>query len=312
MKHDKIAVLGGSGFVGRQVVSALVSQAREVIVPTRAREHAKRLFLLPGVQIPEVNVRDAAALAEAIRGADAVINLVGILHETRRASFNDIHVGVTEAVIDACRRNRIKRLIQMSALNADPTGPSAYLRSKGEAEARVAQSGLDWTMFQPSVIFGSEDKFLNLFAWLAQFLPVIYLAGAEARFQPVYVGDVAAAMIAALDDDNTIGQRYPLCGPTIYTLRELVSYAATQAGNRRLIVGLPERLATVQAWVLEHLPGKLLTRDNLLSMRVDNVCDCPFPAVFGGPPRAMEDTVPEYLSPTGETDPFSVYRRRHR
>ena len=312
MKHDNIVVLGGSGFVGRHVVSALVSQEREVVVPTRVREHAKPLFLLPRVQIPEVDVRDAVALAAAIRGADAVINLVGILHEAPRATFTDIHVGVTAAAIEACRRNGIKRLIQMSALNADPGGPSAYLRSKGEAEARVAASGLDWTLFQPSVIFGPDDRFLNLFARLAKFLPVIYLAGAKARFQPVHVGDVAAAMIAALDDDSTIGQRYPLCGPHVYTLRELVEYASAQAGHRRLIVGLPEGLGMAQAWVLEHLPGKLMTRDNLLSMRVDCVCDCPFPAVFGGSPRAMEDTVPGYLSPTGETGPFSGYRRRHR
>ena len=200
----------------------------------------------------------------------------------------------------------------MSALNADPAGPSAYLRSKGEAQARVAASGLDWTMFQPSVIFGPDDKFLNLFAGMAKFLPVIYLAGAKARFQPVHVGDVAAAMIAALDEDSTIGQRYPLCGPTVYTLRELVAYAAAQAGCRRSIVGLPHSLGQAQAWVLEHLPGKLMTRDNLLSMRVDSVCNCPFPAVFGGRPRAMEDTVPGYLSPTGETNSLSDYRRRHR
>ena len=304
MKHDKIVVLGGSGFVGRHIMNVLASQERDVIVPSRAREHAKALFLLPRAEIPEVDVRDASALAAATRGADAVINLVGILHETRHASFTDIHVGVTEAVIEACRTNGIRRLVHMSALNADPAGPSAYLRSKGEAQARVMASGLDWTVFQPSVIFGPEDRFLNLFAFLAKFMPVIYLARADARFQPVYVGDVAAAMVAALDDDSTIGQCYPLCGPTIYTLRELVAFAASQAGYRRLIVGLPEGLAIAQACVLEHLPGKLMTRDNLLSMRVDSVCNCPFPAVFGGSPRAIEDTVPAYLSPKGETDPY--------
>jgi NADH dehydrogenase len=312
MKHNRIAVLGGSGFVGRHVVAALVSQAREVIVPTRAREHAKPLFLLPRVQIPEVDVRDAAALGVAIRGADAVINLIGVLHDTRRAGFTAMHVGVTDAAIEACRRNGIKRLLQMSALNADPAGPSAYLRSKGEAEARVAASGLDWTMLQPSVIFGADDRFLNLFAWLAKFVPVICLAGANARFQPVYVGDVASAIVTALDEDSTIGQRYPLCGPTVYTLRELVAYAAAQAGHRRPVVGLPQSLGMAQAWVLEHLPGKFLTRDNVLSMRVGSVCNCPYPAVFGGSPRTMEDMVPEYLSPAGEPDPVSDYRRRPR
>jgi len=273
---------------------------------------AKPLFLLPRVQILEVVERDAAALAAAIRGADAVINLVGVLHESKRASFTDIHVGVTEAAIEACRRNGIRRLIHMSALNADPGGPSAYLRSKGEAEALVVSSGLDWTVFQPSVIFGPEDKFLNLFARLARFLPVIKLAAAKARFQPVYVGDVADAMVVALDEASTIGHRYPLCGPTVFTLRELVAYAAGQAGYKRLIVELPESLGYAQAWVFEHLPGKLLTRDNLLSMRVDSVCNCPFPAVFGGRPRAMEDLVPTYLAPAGGTGTFSDYRQRHR
>ena len=312
MKYSRIAVLGGSGFVGRHVVSALASMECDAIVPTRAREHAKPLFLLPRVQIVEGNIRDAGALAQMIHGADAVINLVGILHQTARVTFNDIHVGVTEAAIEACRRNGIRRLVHMSALNADPAGPSAYLRSKGEAEARVVASGLDWTIFQPSVIFGPEDRFLNLFARLSRILPVIYLAGAKARFQPVHVSDVARALTSALGDANTIGQRYQLCGPRVYSLRELVAFAAASAGHRRMIVGLPESIGRAQAWVLEHLPGKLMSRDNLLSMQVDSVCDCPYPAVFGGPPRAMEDAVPEYLSPSGENEAFSLYRRHHR
>ena len=311
MKHNRIVVLGGSGFVGRHVVNALAAMGREVVVPTRAREHAKALFLLPGVQIPELNVRDSAALADVMREADAVINLVGILNETRGASFKDVHIGVTEAAIHACRTNGIRRLIHMSSLNAATDAPSAYLRSKGEAEARVCASGLDWTVFQPSVIFGPEDKFLNRFARIAGFVPVIYLAGANARFQPIYVRDVVEAIAVALDENQTIGERYRLCGPRVYTLRELVMFAVRQAGHRSLIFGLPDRLAHLQAWVLEHLPGKLLTRDNLASMRVDSVCDCEYPAVFGGAPRAMEDIVSGYLSPDS-TDPFMGFRRRHR
>ena len=312
MKHLRIAILGGSGFVGHHVVNRLATGERDAIVPTRAREHAKPLFLLPRVQIVEVDVGDAAALARAIRGADAVINLVGVLHPTRRASFHAIHVGVAEAAIEACRANGIRRLIHMSALNADAAGPSAYLCSKGEAEARIAASGLDWTIFQPSVIFGPEDRFLNLFAALTRILPVIYLAGAEAKFQPIHVSDVAAAMTTALDDPGTIGQRYRLCGPQVYSLRELVAFAAARTGHRRPIVGLPNAIGRAQAWLLEHLPGKLMTRDNLLSMQVDSVCGCPYPAVFGGNPRALEDAVPEYLSAAGENAAFSLYRRHHR
>ena len=312
MKPKRIVVLGGSGFVGRHLVNELEAREREVVVATRAREHAKSLFLLPRVEIIETDGRDVTSLTRITRGADAVINLVGILHESRGASFQDLHVGVADAVIRACRNSGVGRLLHMSSLNADPQGPSAYLRSKGEAEAMVAASGLAWTIFQPSVIFGPEDRFLNLFALVARLMPVVFLAGANARFQPVYVGDVVNAFAIALDDDRTIGQRYKLCGPTVYTLRELVKYAASLTSNSPLIFGLPNALAQVQACVLEALPGKLLTRDNLASMRVDSVCDCPYPAAFGGHARTMESVVPSYRSPSMLSDRFSAYRQRRR
>ena len=309
MKHMKIAVIGGSGFVGRHLANELVNQLREVIVLTRVREHAQSLILLPTVLVVEVDARDVDALTRATHEADAVINLVGIRYETSKMRFEGIHVGITEAAIEACRRNGIRRLIHMSALNAGPDAPSAYLRSKGEAEARVAASGLDWTIFRPSVIFGPEDRFLNTFATIARLLPVIYLPGATARFQPVYVGDVATAMAAALDDTSTFGQRYPLCGPRVYTLRELVRLAAELTGRRRWIVGLPGALGKMQAWLLEHFPGKPLTRDNLLSMRVDSVSDGSPAALLGGPPRSIEDMAPEYLTASRD-ERNTQYRRR--
>ena len=312
MRPLRVAILGGSGFLGRQIASTLANSECEIVVPTRVQEHAKQLSMLPRVRIPEVNVRDAGALAAALDGVDALINLVGILHDSRRESFDDIHVGVTQAAIDACRAAGIRRLIQVSALNAGTDAPSAYLRSKGAAEARVVASGLDWTIFQPSVIFGPGDRFLNLFAGLARYVPVLGLASAQARFQPIHVGDVAAAIAAALDDPRTFGQRYPLCGPKVYTLRELVAYAAHQSGHPRLIFPLPASLGRMQAWLLEHLPGQLMTRDNLLSMQVDSVCNCPFPAVFGFAPRTLEDAVPEYLPPTAASECISRYRRGHR
>ena len=312
MKHRRIVVLGGSGFVGRHLVSVLAAQGREVVVATRARDRAKTAFMLPRVEICEADVRDAREIGAIARGADAVVNLVGILHPRRGASFTDIHVGVTEAAIRACRSGGIRRLLHMSALNASTEGPSAYLRSKGEAEARVAASELSWTIFQPSVIFGAEDRFVNTFASMSRILPVLPLASPDARFQPVHVGDVVRAFALALDDDSTLGQRYPLCGPRVYTLREIVRYAGACIGHSPVIVPLPAPLAKMQAWAFEHLPGKLLTRDNLASMRVDSVCNCPYPAVFGGRARAMESVVPEYLSPAAQADPFSDYRRRHR
>jgi NADH dehydrogenase len=312
VKHRRIVVLGGSGFIGRHLVAALAADEAEVVVVTRARDHAKHLSMLPRVEIVEADAQDATDVAVAARGADALINLVGILHSTRGMSFDDIHVGVAEAAIRACRSNRIRRLLHMSALNADPNGPSAYLRSKGEAEAKVRSSGLQWTIFRPSVVFGPEDQFLNKFAPLVRWFPVIPLAGASARFQPIYVGDVVTAFASALEADETIGQSFGLCGPRVYTLGELMAYTGSLVGRRPLIVGLPGLLGQAQAALLELVPGKPMSRDNLASMRVDSVCGAPYPAVLGGPPRALEAIAPGYLSPAAEVDRFASYRSRRR
>jgi len=312
VKHRRIVVLGGSGFIGRHLVARLAAREVEVVLITRQRDHAKHLFLLPRVEIVEADAGDATDVAVAGRGADALINLVGILHSTRRTSFDDIHVGVTDAAIRACRSNGIARLLHMSALNADTNGPSAYLRSKGEAEAKVRSSDLQWTIFRPSVVFGPEDQFLNKFAALVRWFPVIPLAGADARFQPVWVGDVVTAFTNALEADETIRQAYALCGPRVYTLRELMAYAGAVVGRKPLIVGLPGALGQMQAAILEHAPGKPMSRDNLASMRVDSVCDAPYPAVLGGPPRSLESVAPGYLSPAAEVDRFALYRSRRR
>jgi NADH dehydrogenase len=202
----------------------------------------------------------------------------------------------------------VRRFVQMSALNADAQGPSGYQRSKGDAEAAVVASGLDWTIFQPSVIFGPEDSFLNLFAKLQRFLPVMALAGAEVRFQPVFVGDVAGCFVRALDLDAAIGQRYPLCGPRVYTLRELVRYVGEIAETPRPIVPLGASLGKLQALALEMLPGKLMSRDNLASMQRDSVCNCAFPALFGVTPTALEAIAPGYLSPEAVKGRYDGYR----
>ena len=311
MKHEKIAIIGGAGFVGRHLASALVNQLREVNIVTRVREHARSLLTLPLVTIVEADARDVDSLTFATRECDAVINLVGVLHETSKGRFEDEHVGVTSAAIEACRRNGIRRFIQMSALNAGPNAPSKYLRSKSEAETKVAASGLEWTIFRPSLIIGPEDKSLNAFAKIARWMPVILVPGAGARFQPIYVGDVARAMSASLDDHGAIGRSYPLCGPRVYTLRELFAYAARLTGRRPLILGTPGPLAWLQAMFLELIPGKPMTRDNLLSMKVDSVADGSPLALLGGPPRAIEDVVPEYLAGQDQNARYSIYRRRH-
>lgn len=308
MGTNTVLVVGGTGFVGRHVVNRLVSQGYRVLVPARRRESARHLILLPTVEVIETDLTDPAVLGRLALDAVAVINLVGILTETGRETFERVHVELTRGVIKACKAGGVRRLVHMSALHADPHGASRYLRSKGCAEAEVIGSGLDWTIFAPSVIFGREDAFLNLFARLLRVLPVMALASANARFQPVHVGDVAHCFVESLHIDATVGQRYVLCGPQVYTLRELVRYVGELTGHVRPIIALGPRLSQLQALILEHLPGKMLTRDNLASMHTDSVCEAPFPPEFGITPAALEAVAPGYLSPGAVRSRYDDYR----
>lgn len=308
MANGSVLVLGGSGFVGRHVVNRFVQLGMKVVVPTRRRENARHLILLPTVDVQDADIHDPPTLARLAARSSAVVNLVGILNESGRDSFARVHADLTAKVIAACRGAGVRRLLQMSSLNADPEGPSRYQRSKGEAEAAIAASGLDWTIFEPSVIFGREDRFLNLFASLARLLPVMALARAHTRFQPVYVGDVAHCFAHALADDATIGQRYPLCGPDVYTLRELVAYVGKLTGHERPILELPDWAGRLQARFLELVPGTPMSRDNLASMEVDSVCNCDFPAVFGIAPTALAAVAPTYLGPAAARSAYDAYR----
>ena len=308
MSDGEVLVLGGSGFVGRHLVRQLVDAGRKVVVPTRRRESAKHLILLPTVDVVEADIHDDDALLRLTRRAGAVVNLVGILHEARRGDFDYAHIELARKVVASCRAAGVERLLHMSALNADPHAASRYLGSKGEAEKIVGASQLAWTIMQPSVIFGREDRFLNLFAQLERWLPVMALACPNARFQPVAANDVARVFARALADDTTHGQRYPLCGPKIYTLRELVAYVGELTGHARPIIGLGPTLSLLQARVLEWLPGPLMSRDNVLSMQKDSVCGCDFPALFGFAPTALEAVAPEYLSPAAVKSRFDEFR----
>ncbi|MEF9944199.1 MAG: complex I NDUFA9 subunit family protein, partial [Burkholderiaceae bacterium] len=225
MRHQNVLILGGSGFIGRHLVNRLVRDGRAITVPARRRDHAKHLLIHPTIDVVEANIHDDTTLDLLVRGQDAVINLVGILHGTA-AAFDRAHVQLTRRVIAACEKHGVARYQHMSALGADAKGPSLYQRSKGEAEAAVKASALAWTIFRPSVVFGAEDQFLNLFAKLARVAPVLPIGGAEVRFQPVWVEDVAAAFANTLDNPAASHQSYDLAGPTVYTLRQLVSFAA--------------------------------------------------------------------------------------
>ena len=312
MTPKRICIIGGAGFVGRHIAHQLVQHGYDVRVLTRDRERAKHLLVLPSVEVVVANVHDSSELARQFSGIDGVINLVGILHESRKNSFAKAHVQLTQTVLDACRAASVKRVLHMSALAATPDAPSAYLRSKAEAEKRVLafqKAGLgETTIFRPSVIFGQGDSFINLFAKLIKTLPLVVLACPNARFQPIHVEDVARALVDNLDQAHTFGQAYNLCGPKIYTLRELITFIAALLGKRRPIIGLGPRLSYLQAWLMEWLPVKLMTRDNYYSMQVDSVCDCEFP--FDFKPSTLESIVPAYLASAALRSKYALFRHR--
>ena len=321
MQHSNILVIGGAGFIGRHIVARLTARGLRVTVPTRRRARARHLILLPTIDVVECDVHDDAALGRLIRDKDAVINLIGVLHgsQGKRGSsygreFADSHVELPRRIVASCIALGVERVLHMSALGADSKGPSMYQRSKGDGEAIVQASTLDWTIFRPSVVFGPEDNFLNLFASLAKFFPVLPIGGADARFQPVWVGDVADAFVNALDNRATFRRIYELAGPQIYRLRELVAFAAAASGHPRPVVGLPAGVARVQALLLEILPGEpLMSRDNLDSMKIDNVAgEQPFRPAPELAVRAtpLEAEAPAYLSRSHARHRFGLYRAR--
>lgn len=310
MEISSVCILGGSGFVGRAIADQLSPLGIRTRVVTRSGPKAMPLTVLPTVEVEVADAHDPAALRACFDNMDAVINLVGILHEDGAQTFRRCHVELPRKVAEACRSSGVRHLLHMSALGASTDGPSEYLRSKAEGEAalREAAGTVPVTIFRPSIIFGQDDRFLNLFAELARWFPVIPLAGAEARMQPIWVEDVARCYAAALGNARAHGEAYELCGPKAYTLAELVGFVARTLGRRPRVVGMPGALARMQAAVLERLPGKVMTRDNLLSLGKDNVCACDFPALFGFKPAPLEAVVPEYLMHTTARGRYARYR----
>ena len=322
MTSANILVLGGSGFVGRYLVPRLDAAGYPVTVPTRNRERARHLILLPKIDVVQANIRDPAELDRLVAGKDVVINLVGILHgrmgednDPYGPDFRAAHVDLMQSLVEAAVKNQVSRVIQLSALGvteSDPaTLPSRYLRSKAAAEKLLRDSPLDHVIFRPSVIFGPGDSLLSLFASLQRFLPALAVPHADARFQPVYVGDVADAITRVIDRADMARRTFELAGPDVYTLRELIRLAGSYSGHERMVFNLPNSLGHLQALIMEKLPGRtLMSRDNLMSMRVDNVASGPIDPKLGIEPQSVPAIAPRYLAPIDSA--FNAERRARR
>jgi NADH dehydrogenase len=306
-----VLVLGGSGFVGRALCEQLVRRwggAARITVPTRRLRHGQPVQSLPGVTVLQADVfRDLPAL---LPGHDAVVNLIAILQGSE-AAFQHVHVELPRRIAAAMQGAGVRRLVHVSALGVDAQAPSRYLRSKAAGEAVLQQAGLDLTVVRPSLVFGAGDHSINLFARLQRLFPLVPLGGAQARLQPVWVQDLARALVEVLLRREAVGQTY---GPRELTLAELVKLAGRAAGRERPVLPLPGPLATLQALALECLPGEpLMSRDNLASLSVPNVPGGRLPglAELGIAPASLEAVLPTYLAPGSGVARLDAWRARH-
>jgi uncharacterized protein YbjT (DUF2867 family) len=307
----KVLIIGGSGFIGSKITEALVTLGHRVTLPTRRRERAKHLIMLPTCDVIEANVYDAKVLTQLVAEQDVVINLVGILHGNTGAPYGSdwkrAHVELTASILQAISK---QRYLHMSALGADSKGPSMYQRSKGDAETLVMNSNVAWTIFRPSVVFGPDDKFLNTFAQLQAIAPFVPLAGAACKFQPVHVDDVVAAFVKALNSDEAVHQSYELAGTEVFTLKQLVQLAGRAAGHERAVFGLPDAIARLQALAMKLLPGEpLLSADNLDSIKVDNTINARKNGLteLGISPKLLSASL-DYLTPSYQRSQFEAAR----
>jgi NADH dehydrogenase len=307
-----VCVLGGTGFVGTELVARLVREGHSVRVPTRRLINGVHLKVLPTVQLVAANIHDVRVLGQLFAGIDIVINLVGILNEHGRATFRTVHKDLATKVIEAMRAQRVRRLLHMSSLAAGAQAPSQYLRSKAEAEAqvRVAAATIDATIFRPSVIFGERDSLTNRFAGLLRmahgFLP---LARPGARFAPIYVNDVIEAFMRALAERSTVGKSFDLCGPDVMTLEQIVRLTARAAHLPCHILPLPDFIAVMQGIVMGMLPGKPFSSDNYRSLTIDSVCKQNGCEMLGLTLSRLEAVAPGYLIDHSMQSQFDRYRR---
>lgn len=316
----RILMTGGAGFIGRTLANLLVAKGYRVTIPTRNRTRNRPLILMPGLDLLEADLNDDATLERLVRGHSAVINLVGVLHSRPGTpygpEFRAAHVQFPARLARVVARHQVRHLVHVSALGASPEDadrlPSMYLRSKSDGERALLDTDVPLTIFRPSIVFGPEDKFLNTFARIQRWVPVMVTGGTDARIQPVYVLDVAQAMRNVLFDSHHFGKTYELAGPETFTLRQLIELAGRLIDRARPVIGLPDALARVQAFLLEHAPGgPVMSRDNLDSMRVPNVSAQAFPPELGVTPHALTAVAPQWLAPR-ELRMGAFRRRAHR
>ncbi|MGH8184420.1 MAG: complex I NDUFA9 subunit family protein [Rhodanobacteraceae bacterium] len=294
MIPKRFVVLGGTGFIGSNLLAALAGDGHRITVLSRNREQRRAINVLPNVLTISTDVYDRAALEKHITGHDAVINLVGILNETGGATFTHAHVDLTATLIAACRQAGVRRIHLMSSLNAGNRA-SMYLKTRGEAEAQVRNSGMDWTIYRPSVVYGEGDSLVFRFLKLLRMGPALPLAQPHAKFQPAYVGDVAQAIRHCLNDRGSIGKIHELYGPDTLELIAIVRMIAAAAGLRRWVLPLPHWLGHLQAIAAELIPGKPFSRDNFNSLGVDSVGTRGGFAALGITPRRFATMLPVLL-----------------
>ncbi|WP_440224288.1 complex I NDUFA9 subunit family protein [Dokdonella sp. MW10] len=312
MKPMRVVILGGTGFIGSRLVPRLHADGHRITLLSRNRDVHRELGVLPRVRLENADPYDRKTLERHLAGADAAINLVGILNEpgSDGSGFRRAHAELTTTLVAACTAARVPRLLQMSALRAGE-GASHYLRTRGEAEAAVRASRLAWTIFRPSVVFGPGDGLFFRFAQLLRIAPVLPLARAGTRLAPVYVGDVAEAFARALAHRHTAGHVYPLVGPRAITLGDLVRWTAQLIGRRRLVIGLPDALGMLQGRVGEWLPGKPVSRDNVRTLMLDSTSETDGLGALGIVATPMEAIVPAMLSGTTAREvAYAGYRAR--
>jgi NADH dehydrogenase len=294
MNPKRYLVLGGTGFIGRNLLAALAPSGCGITVLSRNRERGRAINVLPNVRTFSADVYDRKVLEKYLVGADAVINLVGILNESGNATFTHAHVDLTATLIAACRQAGVRRIHQMSSLNAGERA-SKYLKTRGEAEAQVRNSGMEWTIYRPSLVYGQGDGLVFRFLKLLKLSPVLPLAQPHAKIAPAYVSDVAEAFVRCLGDRGTIGRIYELYGPDTLERVQIVRMIRDAAGLRRPVIPLSAGLGRLQAAMAEMIPGKPFSRDNFHSLGVDSVGTRDGFVELGIAPRRFAEMLPSVL-----------------